>query len=121
MRGEVDPNKNAPVVPKPRPGRGYLLKRFSRISDAFSRIRGIPEVLTSSKGSKSTPKSYQATRPWQREANRATSQDSDRDTILPLHNMQNASFNEEVPKTFDLHVDTREADSSLAVNELGQE
>lgn len=121
MRREVIPNKNALVVPKPRSGHGYLLKRFSRIPDALPQIRGIPEVSTDLKGSKSNPMIFQPLKSWEREANRDASQDNDRDNILPLHNMQNASFNEAVPRTFDVHVDSREADSSLAVNELGQQ
>ena len=78
-------------------------------------------MSTDSKGSKSTPKRYQPMKPWEREANRAASQDSGRESILPLHNMQSASSKEGIPRTIDVHVDTGGANSSVAVNELGQQ
>ena len=121
MRGEAVPNKNMLGVPKPRSGHGYVLKRFSRIPDASSQIRGTPEVSTHSKGSKNTTKRCQPMKPWEREAIRAVSQDSGRESILPLHNMQSASSNEGISGTVDVHVDTCRADSSLAINELGKQ
>ena len=121
MRGEVVPNKNTPVVPKARSRHGYLLKRFSNIPDALSRIRGIPEASTDSNGSRGTLKRYQPTTSWERETNRAASQESGRDSILPLYSMQSPSSEEGIPRTFDVNVDTRGADDSLGVNELGQQ
>ena len=59
-------------------------------------------------------------KPWGREANRAVSQDSGRESILPLQNMQSASSKEGILRTIDVHVITRGTDSGLAVNELGQ-
>ena len=121
MRGEAVPKKNTLGVPRSRSGHGYLFKSFSRITDALSRIRGTPEVSTDLKGSKSTPKRHQPMKPWEREANRAVSQDSGRDIILPLHDMQSASSKEGILRTIDVHVDTGGADSSFSVNQLGQQ
>lgn len=121
MRGQAGPNENTLGVSKSRSGHGYLLKSISRITDALSRFRGTPEVSTDSKGSKSSPKRYQPMKPWGREASRAVSQDSGRESILPLHNMQSASSKEGILRTIDVHVGTRGAESGLAVNELGQQ
>ena len=78
-------------------------------------------MSTDSKGSKSTPKRYHPMKPWEREASRAVSRDSGRESILPLNDMQSASSKEGILRTIDVHVGTRGADSGLAVNELGQQ
>ena len=55
---------------------------------------------------------------WNRETDRAASQDSGRESILPLHNKTNASLETGILKTVDLHVRTGGDDNGLSINRL---
>ena len=60
-------------------------------------------------------------KPWNREVNRAASQDSGRESIIPLHNEPSASLEMGILKTVDVNVGAGEDDSGLAVNEIRQQ
>ena len=59
-------------------------------------------------------------KPWNMEANRALSQDSGRENILPLHSVSRANAETGILKTVDVRVGTSEDDGSLASDEFAQ-
>ena len=75
FRGEAPSNDNMIDTPNSRFGHSFPLNSFSRIVNASSRS----QVDTGAPGR------FPA-RVWNREANRAASQESGRESILPLHN-----------------------------------
>ena len=60
-------------------------------------------------------------KPWKLEANRAVSQDSGRESILPLHNTQSANLEAGILKTVDVNIGTSEDDIGLAANKVGRQ
>lgn len=111
FRGKAPPNENENAVPSSRSGQFYTLKSLARITNAFTRSRASPEASGSSRGSKSSQKKYIPMKPWSREAIRAVSHDSGRESFLPLHSVPKANLESGILKTVDVRVGSAEDDS----------
>lgn len=57
-------------------------------------------------------------KPWNMEANRALSQDSGRESILPLHSVSGANPETGILKTVDVRVGSSGDDGSLAADKF---
>ena len=118
IQGKTSSNEESTGVMSPRSGYFYLLPNFSRISNAFSRNR---EQLSSETsrgpgGSKSFQKDHTAMEPWNvLKVERALSQDSGRESILPRHSMSGTGANPDtgIWKTVDIRVGTSGDDGGL--------
>ena len=121
FRGEATPNENPYGVPRPHSGYFYSFKSLARIANALSWVKASPEASEDSEGSKNSQKKYTPLRPWNLEANRAISQDSGRECILPLHNVPRANLESGILKTIVVRVGTAEDNSSgLVANDFAQ-
>lgn len=121
FRGEAPPNEGTTGISNPRSSYFYSLKHFSRITNAFSRGRAtVPETSRGWKGSRNSQKNYIPMRPWNVEANRAFSQDSGRESILPFHSVSRANPETGILKTVDVRVGACGSDGSLATDESAQ-
>ncbi len=105
----------------PRFGYFYTPKSLAKITNAVYRSRASPEPSRGSKGSKNLQKNYTPMKPWNREANRTVSQDSGRESILPLHGVPRANLNSGILKTVDVRVRTAEDDSDLEANDFAHQ
>lgn len=71
-----------------RSGYFYSLQKLSNVINALSWSRApSPEMSRGSKASRSLRKDHIPMKPWNVKAKRALSQDSGRDSILPLHSV----------------------------------
>ena len=120
VRGQAAPNKNTTGASNSRSGHRYIFKRLSRITNALSWSRANPHAPGNLQGSRILQKNYVPTNPWDREGNRAASQDSGRELILPLYKVPDANLESGKIKTVDLTVRTGEYDSSFATNDVTQ-
>ena len=121
FRSEAPPNEGTTGISNSRSSYFYSLKDFSRITDAFPRSRATsPETSRGSKGSRNSQKKYIPMKPWNMEANRAFSQDSGRESILPPHSVSRAKPETGILKTVDVRVRTCGDDGSFATDESAQ-
>lgn len=90
-----------------RSGYFSLLQKLSNITNALSWSRApSPEMSRGSRGSRSLKKNHIPMKPWNMKANRAPSQDSARESILPLHGVSGANPDPGVWKTVHVRVGT---------------
>ena len=101
FRDKASRNEKTTGVSSPRSGYFYSLQNSSR-------------------GSRSLQKNHIPMRPWNVKANRALSQDSGRESILPLHSVSGANPDTGIWKTVDVRVGTSEDDGSLATDKFEQ-
>ena len=73
-----------------------------------------------SRGSRSLPKNHIPLKPWNMKASRALSQDSGRESILPLHGVPGANPDTGIWKTVDVKVGTSGEDGNLATDKFAQ-
>ena len=98
-------NEKTTGVSSSRSSYFYSLRNFSKITNAFSRSRATdPETSRGSRGSRSLQKNYIPMKPWNMNANRALSQDSGRESILPSHSVSNENPETGIWKTVDVRV-----------------
>ena len=86
---------------------------------AWSRANS-PEVSRGSKGSSGLRKNHIPMKPWNMKANRAFSQDSGRESILPLQNVSGANPDTGIWKTVDVRVGTSGDDGNFATDKSAQ-
>ena len=121
FRGEALPNAKTTSVSSSGSGYLYSLRNFSRITNAFSWSRATgPATSRDSRGSRNLQKTYIPMKPWNMEANRALSQDSGRESILPLHSVSRANPETRILKTVEVRVGTCGDDGSLTPDEFAQ-
>ena len=106
LRGDAASNED--MSPNSRSGHSFPLKSLSRITTAVSRSRASAEAPRVSKGPKRSQKKYVSAKRWSREANRPVSQESGRESILPLHSVPEPSLETGVLRTVDVEVGTSE-------------
>ena len=122
FRGETLPNAKTSSASSSRSGHFYSLKNFSRVTNAFawSRATTGPDTSRGSRGSRNLRKTYIPMQPWNMDANRALSQDSGRESILPLHSVSRGNPETGILKTVDVRVGTSGDDRSLATDVFAQ-
>ena len=108
LRGKATSNENLFVAPTSRFGHGFPLRSLSRITTAISRSRASAEATRVSKGPRSSQKKYVSAKRWSRGANRPVSQESGRESILPLHRVPEPSLETGILRTVDVEVGTDE-------------
>ena len=108
LRGEATSNENMFNTPSSRSGYRFPLKSLSKITAAVSRSRTSAEAPRVSKAPKSSQKKYASAKRWSREANRPVSQESGRESILPLHRVPEPSLETGILRTVDVEVGTDE-------------
>ena len=98
-----------------RSGQLYSLQKLSNIANALFWSRAPdPEMSRGSRGSRSLRNNHIPMKPWNMKANRTLSEDSGRDSILPLHSVSEANQDTGIWKTVDVRVATSGEDGNLA-------
>ncbi|KAM0804621.1 hypothetical protein BDR22DRAFT_817709 [Usnea florida] len=107
FRGKASSSEATSGVSKHRSGNFYSLQKLSNMTNALHWAQA-PNSKTSrgSRGSRGLRKNHIPMKPWDMKANRALSQDSGSESILPLQNVSGANPDTGIWKT----VDVREAD-----------
>lgn len=121
FRGKASPSERITGVSSPRSGYFYSPQKFSSVTNALFRSRApSPETSRGSRGSRSLRKNHIPMKPWNMKANRALSQDSGRESILPVHSVSGANPDTGIWKTVDVKVGNSGDDGSLATDNFVQ-
>lgn len=107
FRGKASSSERTPGASSPRSSYFYSPQKFSRITQAWSRSRASsPGVSGGSRGSRSLRTNHIPLKPWNMKTNRTISQDSGRESILPLQSESGANPDTAIWKTVDVRVGT---------------
>ena len=124
FRDKASPSGGTPGVSSPRSSYFYTPQKFSSITQAWSRSRASsPGMSSGSRGSRSLRNNNIPLKPWNMKANRTISEDSGRESILPLHSESAANPDTGIWRTVDVRVGTSGTpgdDGSPATDTLAQ-
>ena len=121
FRGKASSSETTSGVSSHRSSYFYSLQKLSNVINALPWSQApSPEMSRGSRGSRSLRKDHIPMKSWDMRANRALSQDSGRESILPLHSVSGANPDTGIWKTVDIRVGTSGDEGNLATDRFVQ-